>query len=182
MRFFLRVISGKARRTTLVSPTGLNTRPTADRAKEGLFNILSEEISGAKFLDIFCGSGAIGIEALSRGASEVIFADNAAPAIKAVKENLQKTKLTAEILEMTAEKAIELLTAQNRKFDIIFLDPPYGSEILTQTIKKLPPLLSENGKIIAETETEISIEGLQLTEIRAYGRTKFLFYKTGAAK
>jgi len=174
----LRVIAGAARRIMLVAPAGLNTRPTADRAKESLFNILGIKVNGARFLDVFCGSGAIGIEALSRGAKAAVFVDSSPSALKAVKENLAKTKLThAEILEMTAEKAITRLAAEDRQFDIIFLDPPYDSNCLSQTLNHLgqAKILAENGIIIAETESEI--DNVNPFDIRVYGRTKFYFFE-----
>ena len=175
----MRVIAGSARRTALVAPQGTNTRPTADRAKESLFNIIAPRIKGARFLDIFCGSRAIGIEALSRGAKEAVFIENASPALKAVKENLTKTKLqNAEIIEASVEKAISLLSG--RQFDIIFLDPPYDSKLLVQTMQEISRtnLLAENGVIIAETErsTELEFPGFLLTSTRVYGRTNFLFF------
>ncbi|MCL1845462.1 MAG: 16S rRNA (guanine(966)-N(2))-methyltransferase RsmD [Defluviitaleaceae bacterium] len=181
----MRVIAGKARRTALVAPDGQNTRPTSDRAKEGLFNILAPEIRAARFLDMFCGSGAIGIEALSRGAAESVFVDNSFLAIHAVRKNLSKTKLSdskAEIFETTAEDAIARLAAQNRRFDIIFLDPPYdsyNSESLRQIIDKLRKILAEDGVIIAETEAADLPEA---TQTRTYGRTKFLFINATRAQ
>ncbi|MCL2223755.1 MAG: 16S rRNA (guanine(966)-N(2))-methyltransferase RsmD [Defluviitaleaceae bacterium] len=183
----MRVIAGAARRTALVAPLGSSTRPTADRAKEGLFNIISERVRGARFLDIFCGSGAIGIEALSRGAKEAVFVENAAPALKAVKENLAKTKLqNAEIIEASAENAISRLQTANRRFDIIFLDPPYDSLLLEQTLQKVPPLLAEGGIVIAETEQNRGFApqsaSLFLTSTRVYGRTVFLFLQAEEAE
>ena len=183
----MRVISGSARRVNLTAPKGLDTRPTADMAKENLFNIISAEIRGVRFLDLFCGSGAIGLEALSRGAQEAVFVENAKPAIMATLQNLEKTKLTqnAELLEMSVEKAISKLDAGGRSFDIIFLDPPYDTDLLTQTLKQLAKtkLLSETGIIIAETDSKIhatspmpTLSALELTNTRIYGRTCFLFY------
>jgi 16S rRNA (guanine966-N2)-methyltransferase len=164
----------------LNAPAGFNTRPTSDRAKENLFNILSEKVRGARFLDIFCGSGAIGIEALSRGAAEVVFVETSAAAVKCVKDNLTKTKLQqkAEILAVTAEKAISQLSATGRQFDIIFLDPPYDSNFLPLTLEQLfnTNLLAEGGTVIAETDTEINFEHIIPASTRTYGRTKFLFY------
>jgi 16S rRNA (guanine(966)-N(2))-methyltransferase RsmD len=177
--FFFRVIAGVARRVPLVAPVGTaETRPTADRAKESLFNIIAPKIKCARFLDVFCGSGAIGIEALSRGAKEAVFIENSTQAIKAVRENLSKTKLqNAEIIETSAEKALALLTNAGRRFDIVFLDPPYGSPLLEQTLQIIPQILAENGIIIAETEQITESDGLFLTDTRTYGRTTFLFYK-----
>ena len=165
----------------LAAPAGSNTRPTADRAKEGLFNIIAPQISGTRFLDIFCGSGAIGIEALSRGAKEAVFIENAAPAIKAVKENLTKTKLqNAEIIEVSAEKAINMLSGAGRTFDIIFLDPPYDSHIIPKTLQEIyrAGLLDPNGVIIAETEAnpQTEVPGFFLNSVRVCGHANFLFY------
>jgi len=183
----MRIIAGTVRRTNLIAPKGLNTRPTSDMAKEGLFNILSAKIYGACFLDLFCGSGAIGLEALSRGAKEAVFIENTKTAIAAVSQNLKKTKLqNAQILEMPAEKAISKLAANGRMFDIIFMDPPYDTMLITQTLIQLAEanLLAKMGIIIAETDSSMHKENLidtpstfQLTDTRIYGRTCFLFYQ-----
>jgi 16S rRNA (guanine966-N2)-methyltransferase len=160
----------------------LDTRPTSDRAKENLFNILAPEIRGSRFLDIFCGSGAIGIEALSRGAKEAVFVENSPPALKAVKQNLEKTKLqqNAEILELSVEQAITRLSTKSRQFDIIFLDPPYDSPLLAQTLEQLRQsnLLAENGQIVAETDTRSPFDVFVKSGSthRIYGRTMFLFF------
>jgi len=182
---FLRVIAGSARRTNLIAPEGLNTRPTSDRAKESLFSILADRICGAKVLDIFCGSGAIGIEALSRGAEKAVFVDESVAAIKATQANLNKTRLTtnAKVLQMKFDKAIQTLEGQS--FEIIFLDPPYGTHLLTQTLEKLTqiPLLVKNGIVIAETSTKENPEipkEFTLESARMYGNTKFLFLSTEA--
>ena len=178
----LRVIAGSAKRMVLIAPDGLNTRPTSDRAKESLFSILGEKVPGAHFLDMFCGSGAIGIEALSRGATSAVFVDSSPQAIKAVNANLAKTKLgqNAEALLLKADKSIQKLVAENRKFDIIFIDPPYGTNLMITALKNLIPnhLLAENGVIIAETDAKDSPEippGFILESTRVYGRAKFLF-------
>ncbi|MCL1878874.1 MAG: 16S rRNA (guanine(966)-N(2))-methyltransferase RsmD [Defluviitaleaceae bacterium] len=184
----MRVIAGNARRTVLVAPDGQNTRPTADRAKEGLFNILAPRIRGARFLDTFCGSGAIGVEALSRGASQAVFVDCSQAAIRAVRSNLSKTRLSesAVVLETSAKNAIARLAAQNQQFDIIFIDPPYGSGFLQQTLAQISQskLLTESGIIIAETDTvetdtidNEKTDDLMPIESRTYGRTKFMFFE-----
>ena len=178
MRFFLRVIAGTARRTPLVAPAGLNTRPTADRAKENLFNILGLRVKNASVLDVFCGSGAIGIEALSRGAKNSVFVDNAPLAIRAVNANLVKTKLpNALVLELEAEQAIKRFRAEERRFDLIFLDPPYSSPQVSQTIRELFSILAKNGAIIAETQNDFAHDEEFLVDVRVYGRAKFLFYE-----
>ena len=184
----MRVIAGSAKRTVLTAPEGLNTRPTSDRAKESLFSILGEKVRGARFLDIFCGSGAIGIEALSLGAASAVFVDNSPHAIKALTANLTKTRLNhnAEVLHMSVDNAIQKL--ENRQFDIIFLDPPYGTNLVIPALKNLwqkhqNQLLAENGLIIAETDSKEFPdipEDFTLESTREYGRTKFLFIRLGA--
>ena len=176
----MRVIAGIAKRTVLVSPQGLTTRPTSGRAKESLFSILGLKVKGAVVLDIFCGSGAIGIEALSRGASSAVFVDNSIHAKKAVTANLDKTKLQGEVITGTAANAIKELNAKNRRFDIIFLDPPYDTNLLTETLHDLARsnILANDTIIIAETDSKFeptipSVFAIESTRI--YGRTKFLF-------
>ncbi|MCL1862812.1 MAG: 16S rRNA (guanine(966)-N(2))-methyltransferase RsmD [Defluviitaleaceae bacterium] len=179
----MRVISGTARRILLVAPDGLSTRPTSDRAKEGLFNILGTRVKDAYVLDIFCGSGALGIEALSRGAKAALFVDNAPSAIRAVKENLGKTKLgNAEVLNMAAEDVIMRLAAERRQFDIIFSDPPYDAVVLNETLVLLSEakILSEKGIVIAESDANTQLDGFSPTDTRLYGRTKFFFFEAGA--
>lgn len=183
----MRVISGTAKSTLLVAPKGMKTRPTSDRAKESLFNMLAAHIKNASFLDLFCGSGAMGIEALSRGAKEVVFVDNAPSARNALSENLAKTRLIdsgAEIMGVSAKNAIRQLSATGRMFDIIFIDPPYdinGTDFLGETFNALATanIVSENGIVIAETDKSVAppnSEAFTLTNTRNYGRTNFLFY------
>ena len=182
----MRVIAGKARRTALVAPPGQETRPTSDRAKEGLFNIISHKIPGAVFLDIFAGGGAIGIEALSRGAKEVVFIEQATAAVSAIATNLSKTKLNGEVMKTSATTAISKLANSRYRFDIIFLDPPYDSFLLEETVKMLDGagILAKGGLVIAETDesrevnTEvIPLQNLVLSGTRKYGRALFLFFQ-----
>ena len=181
----MRVIAGVARRTVLVAPVGNNTRPTADRAKEGLFNVLSPKIRDARFLDLFCGSGAIGIEALSRGAAQVVFVDNSRLALNALKENLDKTRLMplAEIFAADVADAIATLVNAKRVFDIIFFDPPYGTYLLEETLANVKKLLAPGGVIIAETDVKESPEIFADTakDIKIYGRTGFFFFSEDVA-
>jgi len=187
----MRVIAGSARRIQLVSPKGQETRPTSDRAKESLFNMIADKLSGASVLDLFCGSGAIGIEALSRGAKEAVFVDSSKLAQTAVTQNLEKTKLGAgaQMLGMQVAKALQQLSQAGKRFDIIFLDPPYdmrGTNYLAQTLQTLSTvdLLVEGGLIIAETDTRTGANFAEsippvpfvYTHTRSYGQTCFLFY------
>jgi 16S rRNA (guanine(966)-N(2))-methyltransferase RsmD len=187
----MRVIAGTARRTPLIAPAGIRTRPTSDRAREGLFNIIGTRITGARFLDLFCGSGAVGIEALSRGAGEAVFAEQARPPWEALKKNLLTAKFmdNSEILYMTAAEAVDKLRREGRRFDFIFLDPPYGEGLIEKTLPLLAgsgaSVLMKDGCIIAETEASLpapEANGLVLAQQRDYGRTRFLFYRLGEAE
>ena len=176
----MRVIAGSAKRIGLVAPLGVTTRPTSDMAKENLFNIIAAQIVGATFLDLFCGSGAIGLEALSRGASNAILVDNSKTAIAAVKQNIAKTKLPATILEMAVEDALNSFRLSNIKFDIIFLDPPYGESLAVKTLEMIvtSDILATGGTIILENDIELTAPStLELTDIRKYGRTFFMFFE-----
>jgi len=176
----MRIIAGSARRTPLAAPKGQDTRPTADRVKENLFNILAPYIAGSKFLDLFCGSGAIGIEALSRGAKEAVFADSSRDAIQALTANLTRAKLTGRILPMCAMAAVSMLGNEGQEFDIIFLDPPYGKGLLAPALDALAnsTIVSPTGIIVAECHTDEKAPEsvLALQDIRVYGSTQLLFY------
>ena len=123
----MRVIAGKARRLPLVAPEGRDTRPTTDRIKETLFNILQDDVPGSYFLDLFSGSGGIGIEALSRGAREAVFVEFGKEALACIRANLNKTKLMdqAMVLPVEVTYGISKLAKMGKKFDIIYADPPY---------------------------------------------------------
>jgi 16S rRNA (guanine(966)-N(2))-methyltransferase RsmD len=123
----MRVIAGKFRSRTLTAPRGLDTRPTSDRLRETLFNVLAPRIEEAAFLDLYAGSGANGIEALSRGASQVIFVEKAAPAVAAIRANLQALGIREgyQLETRSAAASVKRLDEQRRRFELIFLDPPY---------------------------------------------------------
>lgn len=124
----MRVIAGVARRIPLVSPSGKDTRPTTDRIKETLFNMIQDDVPGSHFLDLFSGSGGIGIEALSRGAKQAVFVEFGREALDCIKKNLEKTKLKekAVILPIEVTYSIEKLRKMGQVFDIIYADPPYN--------------------------------------------------------
>ena len=180
----MRVIAGAARRMALTAPKGQATRPTADRVKENLFNIIADEVPGARFLDLFCGSGAIGIEALSRGAAKAVFVDNARDAIAATQANLAHTRLVdkADVRLMCAVSAVSQLEREGREFDIIFLDPPYGSDLLNRTLESLGKngILSPQGLLVVECpDDEPTPEAgpLVLYDTREYGAARLMFYR-----
>lgn len=182
----MRVISGSARGKKLVSLEGNNTRPTLDRVKESLFNILQFDIADKDVLDLFAGSGAIGIEAISRGAKSAIFCDNSPEAIKIIKTNIENTRSTekATVLNKDYLQALKYLSANNKKFDIIYLDPPYKTEFANIAIKEIIDLnlLSKDGIIILETddiekEKSIQREKIEIFDKRKYGRAILIFIR-----
>ena len=139
----MRVIAGAAKGHNLQTIEGLATRPTTDRIKETLFNIIAFDLPEASFLDLFSGSGAIGIEALSRGAAEAVFVENAAECQKVIQANLVHTKLQgrARLLQTDVLSALDRLAAEGKKFDIIFMDPPYEAGLYTSVLERI----AENG-------------------------------------
>ncbi len=174
----MRIISGEKRGFKLKAPDGLDTRPTTDRIKESLFNILSPMLYGCNFLDLFSGSGGIGIEALSRGAEKAVFVDRAEDAVKVINYNLTKTAYNerAVVIRQNYGSALKRLAAMGLKFDIIFMDPPYYSdfiEIILDEIKNLG-ILNNKGIIVVEQakdESEIMKPGFDVFRIKEYGRT-----------
>ena len=183
----MRVISGKARGTKLSSIESLSTRPTLDRVKESLFNIIQNNLKGAVVLDLFAGSGQLGIEALSRGANKAYLCDINRDAVKMIKQNLEKTKLKdkAVVINEDYKKALRTLNT-NEKFDIIFIDPPYKEDIAVDSIIDIihESRLKENGIMIIETDEierdlkEINkIENIKIIDQRKYGRASLIFIK-----
>lgn len=178
----MRVISGSARGLRLEAPEGLNTRPTTDRIKESLFNIINYDLQGINFLDLFSGSGGIGIEALSRGAKFAVFVDGAVESIKIIEKNLSFTRLgdKAEVIRADVINALTSLSKRNLCFDIIFMDPPYNNDLYNNTLKVIfdNKLLTKEGFIIAEQSLEDELpvcEGLEVFRVKEYKTTKMTF-------
>ena len=179
----MRVISGKSRGCKLKSPEGLSTRPTTDRIKESLFNILAPDLYDCRFLDIFSGSGSIAIEALSRGAKEAVLIDSSDKAMAVIKENLMHTKLSenAETMKSDVFAALKVLGSKERKFDIIFMDPPYAAGLYKKVLETIVQyeLLADDGYIVAEQSAEDEVQeadGLENYRIKDYKTTKMAFY------
>lgn len=181
----MRIIGGKFRSRVLAEFAGENVRPTSDRAREALFNILAFKIYGARVLDLFAGSGALGLESLSRGAKETVFNDCSKDSVAILKKNLNALKIPvngeeAKVYNMDYLACLEQLNGQ---FDLIFLDPPYrfdyGEKALTKIAKK--SLLSENGVAMYERDRpfEGQIEGLIPYDERKYGKAYLTFFKRG---
>lgn len=181
----MRIIGGKARGTKLYTLEGENTRPTLDRVKESLFNIIQSKIPESIFLDLFSGSGAIGLEAVSRGAKKVILCDNSKKAIEIIKKNIEKTH---------AEKQVELYNLPferllkekiNDKIDIVYIDPPYDTNYVYEAIKLIieKNLIKKDSTIIIETDQEERILeqmnklDTEIVDKRKYGRAHLIFLR-----
>lgn len=173
----MRVIAGTRKGLRLISPKGVETRPTEDRIKENIFNLMGQSFYGAKVLDLFSGTGSIGIEFLSREASEVYFVDNSRSSIEVINENIKKTHFEneAKVLKMNAKSAIEKL--QDKKFDYIYLDPPFDNKKLyINSIKEIleKDILEEDGYIIIEQVKDLDVdfsEYLSNVKFKNYGST-----------
>ena len=180
----MRVISGSAKRLQLKTVPGNETRPTTDRIKETLFNMISMELTRCRFLDLFAGSGAIGIEALSRGAKQVIFIENNRLAIQCIKDNLKHTHLEDGAMVIQSDVQSALSKMKEEPFDFIFMDPPYhtGVEESILRLLKESTLLHENTIIIIEAAIEetfsyLSELGFTLIKNKEYKTNKHLFIK-----
>lgn len=179
----MRVISGIHKSKPLESMEGRNTRPTMDKVKEGIFNSL-HEVSGIG-LDLFAGSGALGIEALSRGMEKVIFVDQNFKAIKIIKANLQHLNIDeqAEVYKNNADRALKALSKREIQFDVIFLDPPYDKGLIDEALDGIIKfnLLKENGIIVCEFnhKEEIDTKSFQVIKRYHYGLTDTLLLEKG---
>ena len=177
----MRVITGKARGTRLVTVSGNDiVRPTGEKAKEGIFSSIQFDIEGRKILDLFAGSGQLGIEALSRGSKSAVFVDISDVSLKAVRENLTKTGLNAFAEVIKADYSSYLLTS-SKKFDIAFLDPPYNSGVLSDALIKTANVMSDFGIIICEhpSETVLPDMALDFKAVKKYkyGKIHVTIYK-----
>ena len=178
----MRVITGKARGIQLKTPEGMLTRPTADRVKEALFSIINFDLPGAAVLDLFGGTGQLGIEALSRGAKRAVFVDHQAKACELIKENLRRTKFTAQGSVVRGDY-LEYLKRTKEKFDIILLDPPYAEIFLENALNCIAEIdiLGDNGIIVAERPIEKSLDiqlpGFIRSKDYKYGKTLITLYR-----
>lgn len=173
----MRVIAGKARRLQLKTPEGFETRPTTDRTKETLFNIINPYLADGDFLDLFSGSGAIGIEALSRGAKYAALVDDSRSSIDCIKANLKTTKLEsqAEVFAMSALEAIRALEIKGKVFDVIFMDPPYNQLLEREVLMALQTsnIIYCDTIIIVEASLKTSFDYLEQTRFRIYKQKEY---------
>jgi 16S rRNA (guanine966-N2)-methyltransferase len=175
----MRVIGGQFGGRVLIAPRGRATRPTPERVREALFSILANGIEGARVLDLFAGSGALAIEALSRGASEATLVDSAESAIEAARCNLEALGLTADVRRQRASHFLESARAAARQYDLVFLDPPYklASSLGRELSAALPPVLAPGARVVAESDRRTPLElDLPLLSERRYGDTMIRIY------
>lgn len=178
----MRVITGKARGIQLKTPEGMQTRPTADRVKEALFSIINFDIPGANVLDLFGGTGQLGIEALSRGAAGAVFVDAREDSCKLIRENLRRTKLEKDAKVIRSDY-MDYLSRCREKYSIIFLDPPYAEVFLENAIKRITEIdiLQSNGIIVAERplgkELPWEFEGYTRSKDYKYGKVLLTIYR-----
>lgn len=180
----MRVIAGAARGRRLKEPKGLETRPTTDRVKESMFNIVQFDIPGRRVLDLFAGTGQMGIEALSRGASACVFVEQRTDAVRLVKENIALCGFQ-ESSEVRQADALAYLSYAAGKFGLVFLDPPYAADLLRQSLKRIAAfdILVPNGIILCESASDAAPVSLEppyalIREYR-YGKSKITLYRRG---
>lgn len=178
----MRVITGKARGVSLKTPDGMLTRPTADKVKEALFSIIQFEIPGATVLDLFGGTGQLGIEALSRGAERAVFVDAREDACKLIRENLKRTRLESQARVLRSDY-LAYLGQCREAFDIIFLDPPYAEVFLEKALNRITEIdiLHSGGIIVAERplgkELPWELAGYMRSRDYKYGKTLLTIYR-----
>jgi len=185
-----RIIAGISGGIYLETPQGMKTRPTSDRAKEALFSILGDIYINKKVLDLYSGTGSLGLETLSRGAISCTFVDRNRKAIETIQKNLKKSKLDegAFVLSMDVLKALDTNLITDEKYSCVFMDPPYDKELLICTIEKISgnDIMEKNGMLVVEhSDKEVppdEIAGFICSKRRQYGAVNFSFYKLDISK
>lgn len=178
----MRVITGKSRGVQLKTPEGMTTRPTSDRVKEALFSIIQFEVPTARVLDLFGGTGQLGIEALSRGAKSAVFVDAGEPACRLIRENLKRTRLESDARVIRADY-MDYLKRCREKFDIILLDPPYAEVFLENALKCIAEIdiLQTGGIIVTERpagkDLPWEFDGFTRSKDYKYGHTVLAIYR-----
>ena len=167
----MKILAGQYKNRLLKTPKGSTTRPTSSKVRGSVFDILQHQIEGARFLDLFAGSGSMGLEALSRGADSATFVESNRPAAHCIRDNLATLNIKAPILQMDAKAALKLLTKKQELFDIIYIDPPYDLNV-SPLLDLLPPILAPGGLILLEQSKRATIETtLAKVDERHFGDT-----------
>lgn len=178
----MRVITGTARGCRLQTLSGTDTRPTAERVKEGLFSAIHFEIEGRRVLDICAGSGQLGIEALSRGAASAVFVDGRREAVEVIRRNLQASKLT-QPTQVLCREAVSYLSTTTGPFDLVFFDPPYHAGLYEPCLQALSSLVTAGGAVLCESDRETALPDrmgrLSLERDYRYGRVTVRLYRCG---
>ena len=176
----MRIVGGIYKGRVLCPFEKIGVRPTSDMTRESLFNILQFRIQGSRFLDLFAGTGAVGIEALSRGANEVVLNDFSKESILLIKKNLEKLGIKNGV-KVTSFDAVSLLASGRETFDIIFIDPPYQSDLGKKVLDVLSNSLTDDGIAIFESDKPFvgEVHGLNLYDQRRYGKAHLTFFKKG---
>jgi 16S rRNA (guanine966-N2)-methyltransferase len=174
----VRIIAGERKGHTLFAPRGRATRPTSDRVRENVFNIVAPWIDGARVLDVYAGSGAMGLEALSRGAATTVFVERDPDAVRAIERNLDKLRLGgATIVRQGATTALAQEVASRRKYDLVLVDPPYAMTDFATLSRYLPLVLAEDGILVVETDARTEPQlPLAVRTTRRYGGTRVTVY------
>jgi 16S rRNA (guanine966-N2)-methyltransferase len=176
----MRIIAGSRKGHTIQTPKGLDTRPTSDRVRENVFNIVAPWVEGARVLDLYAGSGAMGLEALSRGAEATVFVEADADAVWAIERNLDKLRLTgATVLRRDALTGLAQEAAASRKYDLVLADPPYAMTDYDALARYLPSVLADDGLLVLESAAKVEPElpGLAVRTTRKYGSTRVTVFE-----
>ena len=178
----MRIIGGEARGRTIDAPAGRTTRPTLDRIRENMFNMLQSDVPGSRVLDLFAGSGALSLEAVSRGAEFAVLADHDRKAVETEKRNIERLRYAdrTRILHCDWRQAAELLRKENAQFDLVFLDPPYAMEDLREVFRALIPLIDGESLIVLEHEAgrQYTVaDGFDEVKSRAWGFCAMSIYR-----
>jgi 16S rRNA (guanine966-N2)-methyltransferase len=176
----MRIIAGERKGHTIWAPKGLETRPTSDRVRENVFNIVLPWVEAARVLDLYAGSGAMGLEALSRGAKAVVFMEADPEAVRAIERNLDRLRLSgATVLRRDATTGLAAEATAGRKYDLVLADPPYAMTDYAAIARYLPRVLSDDGLLVLETDakTEPELPGLAVRTSRKYGSTRVTVFE-----
>ena len=176
----VRIIAGSRKGHTIQAPKGLDTRPTSDRVRENVFNIVAPWVEGARVLDLYAGSGAMGLEALSRGAERAVFVESDPEAVRAIERNLDKLGLTgARIVRADAVTGLGQEAGAGRKYDLVLADPPYTMTDYQPLSRYLSGVLADDGLLVLETaaKTEPELPGLAIRTSRKYGSTRVTVFE-----
>jgi 16S rRNA (guanine966-N2)-methyltransferase len=176
----MRIIAGERKGHTIYAPKGRETRPTSDRVRENVFNIVAPWVEGARVLDLYAGSGAMGLEALSRGAAAVVFVEADAEAVRAIERNLEKLRLTgATVIRTAALTGLAQEATAGRKYDLVLADPPYAMTDFDTLARYLPRVLADDGLAVLESaaRTEPDLAGLAVRTSRKYGSSRVTVFE-----